>query len=514
MRSGEPMKQVLIPTAGLVCGLLVAGAGRAQNTGPVRDAAPQAVVRTLPALTSPEGRGVKLNLAGTQRLPGALGEARVERKRGQTEISVKLKDLKPALLFGGDYNTYVLWTVSPEGLVYNAGEFVLQGSSSELNTSTPLITFGMLVTAEPHFLVEAPSPLAVLETKPEGQGLRIQYQEFDRGYNLVRQTLANEEPTKGEFRVDREQAMTAVALAERAGAERHAPQEFAQAREALRTTIEALGKGDPEQMTPLAHRTVRLAVEAQRLAGERARQSAIDTELRDLRSRVAELETNLRKTEQARREFSLAAERHRDEAEDLRRQLREARSQLQQAQSETRRLSWLQSEAETAADRARRESEELRARMHDALSRVAETRDTARGLVVNLPDILFDSGKATLRMQAKEVLSRVTGILLVTPGYRLSVEGHTDSVGSPRLNQELSDKRAQAVHDYLAEAGFATEAMTTKGYGESQPIASNDTNTGRQQNRRVEIIIQDVTGAGISLQPAAPADPNELANPR
>ncbi len=509
------MNRISIPAASLVCWLMVAGAGLAQNVPPPADAASSPVARTIPAVTSPEGRNVKLRFAGTRRLPGAQGEARVERKRGQTEISVKLKDLKPALLFGGDYNTYVLWTVSPEGLVHNAGEFVLRGSDSELNTSTPLITFGMLVTAEPHFLADAPSPIAVLEVAQDTPGPRIRYQEFDRGYSIVRQTLVNEQPTRGEFRVDREQAMTAVALAERAGAERHAPQELAAAREALRTAIEALGKGDAQQMTLLAHRTVRLAVEAQRLAGERARQSAIDTEIRDLRSRVAELEQNLQKTEQARREFSLTAERHRDEAEGLRRQLQEAQSQLQQARSETRRLSWLQSEAESAAERAKREAEELRGRMFDALSRVAETRETARGLVVNLPDILFDSGKTTLRMQAKEVLSRVAGILLVTPGYTLSIEGHTDSVGSARFNQELSDKRARSVHDYLAEAGFSPEGMTTKGYGESQPIASNNTNAGRQQNRRVEILIQDVSGAAIVPTPvAAPADPNELGRPQ
>jgi outer membrane protein OmpA-like peptidoglycan-associated protein len=155
----------------------------------------------------------------------------------------------------------------------------------------------------------------------------------------------------------------------------------------------------------------------------------------------------------------------------------------------------LHAEAETAAEKARREADEIRDRMQEALGRVAETRESARGLVVNLPDILFDSGRTTLRPEAKEVLSRVTGILLVTPGYKLSIEGHTDSTGSDRLNQELSEKRALAVHDYLAQAGFDAASMTTAGFGQSQPIAPNDTRDGRQRNRRTEIVILDANPA-------------------
>jgi outer membrane protein OmpA-like peptidoglycan-associated protein len=253
---------------------------------------------------------------------------------------------------------------------------------------------------------------------------------------------------------------------------------------------------DEKEIAVLAHHTVRVAVEARRLAIERMRQSAIDTDLRELRARVADLDRDLQKITQANRSAGLEVERYRDEAARLKVSLQEAQTQLQQSQREVRRLSYLQAEAETAAEKARREAEEIRARMQEALGRVAETRESARGLVVNLPDILFDSGRTTLRPAAKEVLSRITGILLVTPGYQLSIEGHTDSTGSSRLNQELSQKRSQAVHDYLAEAGFDAAAMTTAGFGESQPIAPNETRDGRQRNRRVEIVILD------AVQPA------------
>jgi outer membrane protein OmpA-like peptidoglycan-associated protein len=489
-RRQAPRVQFLITSLLLTLWLVAPASGQQAAAEPAA-----AAQRILPAFTFPEGRTVRLPLQGTDRLPGARGEARVERKRGRTEIAIRLRDMKSALLFGGDYNTYVLWTVSPEGLVHNAGEFILRGSNSELSAASPLLTFGMFVSAEPHFLVDVPSRFVVLEVVREGQDAavpprNILYQEADRGYTALRESLANEQQTGGEFRVDRQQAMTAVALAERAEAQRYAPQELAQARDALRRTIDALGR-NPEEMSVLAHHTVRLAVEARRLAIERARQSAIDTDLRELRARVADLEQSLQEATQARRAAGLEVERYRDEAARLKVSLQEAQTQLQQSQREVRRLSYLQAEAETAAEKARREADEIRDRMQEALGRVAETRESARGLVVNLPDILFDSGRTSLRPEAKEVLSRVTGILLVTPGYKLSIEGHTDSTGSSRLNQELSDKRAQAVHDYLAQAGFDAASMTTVGFGQSQPIAPNETRDGRQRNRRVEIVILD-----------------------
>jgi outer membrane protein OmpA-like peptidoglycan-associated protein len=129
--------------------------------------------------------------------------------------------------------------------------------------------------------------------------------------------------------------------------------------------------------------------------------------------------------------------------------------------------------------------------MQQALGLVAETRETARGLIVNLPDILFDTGRATLRPAAREVVSRIAGILLVSRGYRLKIEGHTDTVGSDAYNQKLSEKRAQSVYDYLLKAGVSPDLMTTAGFGKSQPVAPNTTAAGRQKNRRVEIVIED-----------------------
>ena len=138
---------------------------------------------------------------------------------------------------------------------------------------------------------------------------------------------------------------------------------------------------------------------------------------------------------------------------------------------------------------------------------ILETRDTARGLVVNMSDVLFDSGKYTLRPLAREKLAKISGIVLAYPSLRLAVEGNTDSVGTESSNQELSEKRAEGVRSYLTTQGVPGSSTTATGFGKNRPIASNDTSEGRQQNRRVELIVSgEVIGSKIvslSLQPVA-----------
>lgn len=198
-------------------------------------------MREIIALTYPEGAAIGIKFQGTFRLPRASGEAKVQRKKGMTEIGIDLDEMKPATLFGGDYNTYVLWVVSPDGVVDNVGEFILKGNHSKLDVTTPLQTFGMFVTAEPHFLVRSPSRFIVLEnsrpTRKIGniiQTSQIKYRGFEGNYDFERETLANAPEAKGEIQTDIQQARTAVRLAERAGAEKFATKELDKAREALR----------------------------------------------------------------------------------------------------------------------------------------------------------------------------------------------------------------------------------------------------------------------------------------
>jgi outer membrane protein OmpA-like peptidoglycan-associated protein len=154
-----------------------------------------------------------------------------------------------------------------------------------------------------------------------------------------------------------------------------------------------------------------------------------------------------------------------------------------------------------------RDREELRARLLQQFNLILETRDTARGLVVNMSDVLFDSGKYTLRPLAREKLAKICGIVLGYPSLKLAVEGNTDSVGTELFNQDLSEKRADGVRSYLTQQGVPESSTTATGFGKTRPIASNDTSEGRQQNRRVELIVSgEVIGTTIislSLQPVA-----------
>lgn len=473
---------------------------------PAQEAPPPSERESL-AVTIPERTEGSVRFVGTERLPLATGEATVRRRRGTTEIEVKLEQLKPAVMFGGDFNTYVLWTVSPEGVAMNAGEFILRGHRSRVDAATPLTTFGMFVTAEPHFMVDEPSSFIVLENSSASlqrgnmmQTSVVKYRGFEGRYSADRQTLANEEVLEGDYRTERQQATTALNLAEQEGAGRWAPEELARARASVIDALEAFGPDMDEQQFDIQARTaVRLSAEAYRaavrnrkLAEEKAQRDELDS------LRVAKAEAEAAAAEA--REQAALARRERQEAleakaeaeraaRDAQIQQRRAREMMETAQSEAKKLAALKAEAERYATAAR-------SRLEGALSKVVETKETARGVIVNLPDILFDSGRSTLRGPAREVLSRVAGILLVTPEIALSVEGHTDSTGSDRLNQELSEKRATSVADYLAESGVAAEIISTVGFGETKPIAENESVAGRQQNRRVEIVIQSTGDQG------------------
>jgi outer membrane protein OmpA-like peptidoglycan-associated protein len=160
--------------------------------------------------------------------------------------------------------------------------------------------------------------------------------------------------------------------------------------------------------------------------------------------------------------------------------------------------------AQAEMDRAAKEKVDLRAQLLAQFSAILQTRDTPRGLVVNMSDVLFDTAKFSLRPLAREKLAKVAGIVSGHPGLRLDVEGYTDSVGGDVYNQRLSEQRGEAVRDYLTQEGMAMSSVTAKGFGKAEPVASNDTAAGRQQNRRVEIVISgQIIGTEIGTPIAA-----------
>jgi outer membrane protein OmpA-like peptidoglycan-associated protein len=254
------------------------------------------------------------------------------------------------------------------------------------------------------------------------------------------------------------------------------------------------------------------------LAAER--QQSVDREAHAESERVAaqsETDRVTREAEQARIKAQVESERLTREKDaqaasalaDADRLKVENEARAAAAASEAERLK-RENEAQRAAnqadlDRAAKEKAqaevekaELRAQLLRQFNAVLQTRDTARGLIVNMSDVLFDTGKYSLRPLAREKLAKVAGIVSGHPGLRLDVEGHTDSVGGDAYNQRLSEQRGGAVRDYLTHEGMPGSSVTAKGLGETQPVASNDTAKGRQENRRVELVISgEVIGTAI-----------------
>ncbi len=510
------LKKSFLRCLAIVClltGLLPAAFAQTQP-------ATQMEVRQILALTFREGHTVTLKLQGTRRLPKANGEAKVERKKGATEIEIELDEMKPATLFGGDFNTYVLWSVTPEGYASNLGEFVLQGNRSKLNVSTRLETFGLCITAEPHYLVRNPSRFVILEnTRPTGeiQGLKqsaqVQYRGYEGVYKYDRDSIASTPEAHGEVRSELGQARAAVSLAERAQAQQYALEKLTEARVYLKRAEEGdAGNVDKKMLANLARAAVRSAFEAQsqaeegvarakaeaeRLARE-AKEAGLRDEARQAEARQKAEEGARQRAEADRQAAELAAAREakaRAEAEAAR---LAAEAQEQQAKANAERARLAEESARAAAEKSERDRQALRAQLLEQFNRILETRDTPRGLVVNMADVLFDTGKYNLRPAAREKLAKLSGIVLAHPSLKLEVEGHTDDVGGEAYNQKLSEKRAETVQGYLVEQGLPANSVTAKGFGETMPIAGNENAKSRQQNRRVEIIVSgEVIGTKI-----------------
>jgi hypothetical protein len=227
------------------------------------------------AVTCAPGRCGKIVLDSTDRAPGAHGLASLSRHSGTTAIDVELDGMKPATLFGGDYNTYILWAASAGDRIENLGEIELNGTQARVQASTGFDTFAILITAEPHFLVEKPSPFVVLLTTPEKGGAVVSYRVQKGAYNFERSNLEDVKFAKGPVLTSVKQAHTAVRLAKRAGALELAKPELMEAEHALAMTFDRMHqRANWEEIDALARHTVRLAVAAQTLALGRAFQNA------------------------------------------------------------------------------------------------------------------------------------------------------------------------------------------------------------------------------------------------
>ena len=493
-----------------------------------------AVARTAKAVNyRSRGGATQINFVGTAQASSASGTARVRNRGATVEVDASFEGLPAPQNFGSEYLTHVLWAISPEGRVSNLGEVQRdKRGRAKLAVTSDLQVFGMVVTAEPYYAVRMPSDAIVMENettkKTKGRIFFIdaKYELLKRGaYEALANPLALSLDLKN-TPLDVYQARNALVIAESAGAEKYAADSIKRARASLEMANNStITKGKRKDVVTLSRQAVQFAEDARALTVERqqieleqqrqaetaaARQTSED----ETRKREAEEAARLRAEEaKARAEDErLAAERERLAAErkQLQADLEAAREARERAAAEAARAAAERErerarraalEAEHGRMRAERETQELRQRILGQLSAILPTRDSERGLVVNMGDVLFDVGKYDLRPSAREKLARLSGTVLAFPGLRLKAEGHTDNTGGEELNQRLSGNRAAAVRDYLTSQGISPDMIASEGLGFAQPVADNFTAAGRQANRRVELIISgEVIGAAIGGQ--------------
>jgi outer membrane protein OmpA-like peptidoglycan-associated protein len=521
----------------------------AQEPAPdVRDSQPifrvTVVERTTNAVSYRHRSGwTKVDLRGTPIAPEATGHVDVNSRPGYIEAKASMDHLQPAQRYGPEYLTYVLWAITPEGRSKNLGEVVLEDTKSHLDVTTDLQAFALIVTAEPYFGVTQPSDVVVMENiiREDTVG---KVEQTSVKFDLLKRGVYTMYVGPGKFRAVETgkkvplqllEAENAVQIARDSNADRYAKDVFDNATDLLRqaeayqarknvgsrpvimTSREAVQTAETARLLSVKRQEEeRIAMEkkasadreaaARAQAEESARQKALaDEQARESERRKAIADAQARESAQraAAERAAADAARAQSEADRLRAEQSRLAALEQQRQAEQARLAAQQADQKAQeADRLRAQAEQaqlqLRQQLLQQFNMILETRDTARGLIVNMSDVLFDFNKYTLRPGAKEKLAKISGIILSHPGLRLEVDGYTDSIGSDSYNMKLSDERADAVRGYLTGQGIASDNVTAKGFGKENPVASNDTAAGRQQNRRVELVVSgEIIGQSI-----------------
>jgi outer membrane protein OmpA-like peptidoglycan-associated protein len=459
------------------------------------------VVGRTTAAINYRGRGeTKVDLVGTALLPEARGIAEIEAKNGHTEIDAQFSGLQRATRFGSEYLTYVLWAVTPEGRPRNLGEVQFSGDRLRKVVTTELQAFALIVTAEPYFAVTQPSDLVIMENavRPDTRGrvdtVQARYELLPRGsYLMNRPSEFTNEPLEPGVPLDLAEARNAIELARLAGADRYSADAFAKAASLLAEAEAAHQKRRSRDDVIAAARQSAQTAEDARLIAVRRQDDAYTAQQRalaDARGREA-IEERIRADRESLNAAQARADAEREaqtavdaksEAERERNDLARVRDELQQARIDALR-------AQAAAAVAEQDKNALREQLREQLNMFLETRESARGLIMMVPDVLFEFGSARLTSTARERLARVSGILAAQPDLHIAIEGHTDNVGTADGNRRLSKQRAEAVHAYLAQQKIPPTAMTAAAFGETRPVAPNDSPEGRQQNRRVEIVV-------------------------
>ncbi len=494
------------------------------------------VSRTIRAVSYRHRSGsTKIDFQGTDLMPGAAGEAKVESKRGTMSIEAEFSGLDRPTSFGTEYLTYVMWAISPEGRPVNIGE-VLVGDNhrSKLDVTTDLQAFALIVTAEPYYAVRRPSNVVVLENEIRSdtvgatEAVDAKYELIDRGGYIPTGYHFDPVVLNAKLPLEFFEARNAVRIAKSAGAETYATASYENAVRQMKQAddLATMKHIEKKSLIAASREVVQTADDAREIAVKTIDADRVNSDRDAAAAQVADANAKSDADLLARKDAeaatanadrqradadaaALAAQQKQHDAQAEADQNRAAAADANQAAADAQQG---QKDAEAQSDRDRaaaassdqqlqqavQDREELRAKLLLQFNAILATRDTARGLVVNLSDVLFDTGKYTLRPLAREKLAKISGIVLAYPDLRLAIEGNTDSVGGDAMNQTLSEQRAEAVRDYLAQQNIPMTSMTAQGFGKTQPVATNDTAEGRQENRRVEMIVSgDVIGTTV-----------------
>ena len=486
-----------------------------------------------------KGGTTKLDFVGTSLMPQADGNADVKSHTGRIEIEAHFNHLQDPQKFGPQYLTYVLWAITPEGRPVNLGEVVLKHKhdhNAEIHVTSNLQAFGMIVTAEPYYAVTRPSDEVVLENQitPDAKAnvmpITAKYEALGRNEYTVDLNPADLPATSANDKTPTNllEAENAVAIAKASGAEQYAASTLQQAEDQLNQAENAYRQheNDTAVGTP-ARSAAQMAEDARVITIRKKHEEKLAEERREARQRTEEAraraEAEAARADQARLEADQeaqarqqaeaerqAAEQAKQQAEaaaqqaalerqqaDLARQQAVAQQQQLAAQAQQAQLQAQQ--AEQARQAAEQQVQQTRERLTEQLNQVLQTRQTARGLIVNMNDVLFDSGKASLKPGARVRLAKIAGIIDAYPDLKLEIDGYTDSTGSAEFNRELSQQRADTVRSFLVSEGVPDGNVITRGFGEDDPIASNQTASGRQLNRRVELVVSG-NSIGVSAQ--------------
>jgi outer membrane protein OmpA-like peptidoglycan-associated protein len=518
---GNIVKTKLLLTVGIIVGL--GALAQAQQNMTVEPMAHTptfrvtVVSRSVQAINYKHRSGAtKVDFAGTALMPDANGQAKVESKKGYIEIEVEFGNLQKPTTFGNEYLTYILWAISPEGRAINLGEILVgDNHRSKVDVTTDLQSFALVVTAEPYFAVRQPSNVVVIEnvvradTKGTFETVDAKYELLERGGYIPTGYKFDPVVLNSNLPLEFFEARNALRIAKSEGAENYASDSYQHASK-LMDQVDGYATRkhiDKKPMIAVAREAVQTAEDAreisvkkideERLANERSAaanaQAQSQAEADDATRQKERAQSDQARAEAAKTQAEADAARARIDAADAQSAAAKAKAEMADSQAASASaLSAAQADAERsrlAAQQSEADKLAMRAKLSEQLNRVLQTRDTARGLIVSMSDVLFDTGKYSLKSGAREKLAKVAGILIAYPGLNIEVGGYTDNVGGDSMNQTLSENRAGSVRDYLVQQGVLNNSVSAKGFGNTLPVASNDSSAGRQQNRRVELLV-------------------------